>query len=286
MGRKICFIGSHGFIAKSLSQKLLGQGYEVSGVSSKQCDLTQVGAGAALAKLIPSQSTVVLTSTITPDKGKDASVTFKNILIGENVFTALEAVGVQQFVYVSSDAVYSDYDLISESTPCDPSTLYGSGHIFKEKLFGEQAARKGWPLTIVRPVAVFGPGDTHNSYGPNRFLRSAIKSKEITLFGEGEEMRDHIYIEDLCELFSRTIADYWVGILNGASGKAHSFMSIAKEAQRLAGEKAEIKCLPRSSPITHKHFDITKLLQTYPDFSPTPLDEALQKTYDAFKLEG
>lgn len=279
----MCIIGSQGFLASNLTQLLLNEGYKVTGIGSKQCDLTKIGASADLAKMLPVDAVVILTSTITPDRGKDTSVIFKNLLMGENVFLALENSRIKHFVYISSDAVYSDLEKINETTPCEPSTLYGCGHIFREKLFGDQARRKGWPLTIVRPVAVFGPGDTHNSYGPNRFLRSAITHSEIALFGKGEEIRHHIFINDLCRLFSRIISERWVGVLNGAFNPPLSFMQLARTIQQVCDEHTKIHYLPRHIAIKHKRLDTTKLAQAFPDLLPTPLDEALRITYASFK---
>ena len=50
---------------------------------------------------------------------------------------------------------------------------------------------------IVRPTLVYGPNDPHNGYGPNQFIRLAQSNKNITLFGKGEERRDHIHIKDV-----------------------------------------------------------------------------------------
>jgi len=45
------------------------------------------------------------------------------------------------------------------------------------------------PLAILRPTLVYGAGDPHNGYGPNRFRRLASANQPIVLFGEGEERR-------------------------------------------------------------------------------------------------
>ena len=47
-------------------------------------------------------------------------------------------------------------------------------------------------LAILRPTLIYGAGDPHNGYGPNRFRRLAATGKPIILFGEGEERRDHV----------------------------------------------------------------------------------------------
>ena len=69
-------------------------------------------------------------------------------------------------------------------------------------------------LLIIRPTLIYGPGDPHNGYGPNRFMRLAIVNKNIELFGKGEEVRDHIHIDDVGKIISMLILRRVVGILN------------------------------------------------------------------------
>ena len=56
----------------------------------------------------------------------------------------------------------------------------------------------------------------------------ALRKKEISLFGNGEERRDHIYIDDLIHILNKCILRNAVGIVNAISGKVISFLEIAK----------------------------------------------------------
>ena len=70
--------------------------------------------------------------------------------------------------------------------------------------------------------------DPHNGYGPNRFRRLAAKGEAITLFGEGEEKRDHVHIDDVAALVSATLHQRSTGTLNIATGKSTSFREVAE----------------------------------------------------------
>ena len=59
------------------------------------------------------------------------------------------------------------------------------------------------PLTFIRPTLTYGIDDPHNGYGPNRFRRLAADGKDLVLFGEGEEQRDHVAVADIAELKER-----------------------------------------------------------------------------------
>src|SRR3546814_11446336 len=58
---------------------------------------------------------------------------------------------------------------------------------------------------LLRPTLIYGAEDTHNSYGPNRLRRMARKDARITLFGAGEETRDHISVDDVYRLILLTL---------------------------------------------------------------------------------
>jgi nucleoside-diphosphate-sugar epimerase len=131
---------------------------------------------------------------------------------------------------------------------------------------------------VLRPCAVYGAGDTHNSYGPNRFLRTAIEQKKITLFGAGEEQRDHLFIGDLTQIIRLCLLHRSTGVLNVVSGSSVSFRNVAERVIALLRDDVELVCLPRTSQITHRHFDNTASLRAFPGFEPTSTEEGLRRT--------
>ena len=81
---------------------------------------------------------------------------------------------------------------------------------------------------MLRPTLIYGAGDPHNGYGPNRFRRQAAKGEPITLFGEGEEKRDHVAVEDVARLAVRMLMHRSTGVLNAVTGSSTSFRDIAR----------------------------------------------------------
>ena len=75
----------------------------------------------------------------------------------------------------------------------------------------------------IRPTLIYGRGDPHNSYGPNSFYRFAKVDKDIVLFGNGEELRDHVHISDVSELAYMMLNDRLCENLNAVSGECHKF---------------------------------------------------------------
>lgn len=278
--RNIVVLGSRGFLGSHLCRSFEDATHKVDPISSKEIDLRCEESVESLAKRITSDSVVVITSALTPDKGRDVETLHQNITMMKHICAALNKSGCEQVIYVGSDAVYADgFSLISEDSPCAPSSLHGSMHLCREGMLRDVTSKKGVCTTFLRPCALFGPGDTHNSYGPNRFIRSAKNSGTIALTGEGEEKRDHLYVNDFSSVVEQCIAMNIDGTFNIASGKAVSFMDIALHIKAMSESPVAIECSPRKSSITYRHFDITRLLITFPDFTFTPFDEALRTTF-------
>jgi nucleoside-diphosphate-sugar epimerase len=126
---------------------------------------------------------------------------------------------------------------------------------------------------------LYGAADPHNGYGPNRFRRLAAAGQEIVLFGEGEERRDHVLIDDVAEIIWRVLARRSRGILNIATGKVTSFRQIAERIAGMAAPTVAIRTSPRSGPIPHdgyRAFDIAACQAAFPDFVYVEIDEGLK----------
>jgi nucleoside-diphosphate-sugar epimerase len=183
-----------------------------------------------------------------------------------------------QIVNIGSDAIYADGPVpLAEDSPTAPTTLHGVMHLAREIVLREAVTA---PLVLLRPSLLYGAGDPHNGYGPNRFRRLAVKGEPITLFGEGEERRDHVLIDDLAELVRLVLCRRSSGVLNVASGEAVSFRAVAERVAALAPTPVAIRTAPRVGPMPHngyRPFDIAACRSAFPDFAYTPLNDGLAR---------
>jgi len=279
---RVVILGGSGFIGLHLSAHLRGLGVEVLGLSSADLDLCSSEAGGLLARVLRKDDAVFFASCLTPDKGKDIRTAMRNLAMGEQVCAALKTTPCAHAIYLSSDAVYSDSEtLVSEESHCEPSTLYGLAHLTRERMVRLTAEASGTPWLILRTTLVYGAGDTHNSYGPNRFARQAGESGVIKLFGNGEEKRDHVYITDVVRLLSLCLLHRTSGILNLASGTSTSFLEVAHACIETSRQTVTLERLPRTGPVTHRHFDVTGLARAFPGFAFTPLRVGLANAYSS-----
>lgn len=270
---RVVLLGARGFIGTALKKQLEAQGVPMLALTSAEIDLAATGAADALAALIRPTDAVVMLAALTPDKGRDVATLIKNLAMMQSVCAALEKTGCAHLVYFSTDGVYDTAaSRVSEDTAPSPKDLYGTMHYTREIM----ARNLGTvPLLILRPTLVYGPGDTHNSYGPNRFRRSAQQGAAITLFGGGEETRDHVHVDDVAALTVRCLLHASVGTLNIATGVSTSFRDVAELVALQFKTSIEITTTPRANPVTHRHYDVTDLIKAFPDFRFTALADGV-----------
>ena len=147
-------------------------------------------------------------------------------MINEIRFTEQAIKKIDQLIYISSDAVYADIKgKITEKTVTSPNSFHGLMHMTRELMLKNKFKKL---LCILRPTLIYGLGDTHNGYGPNRFVGLATKNKPMLIFGNGEERRDHIFVDDLVKIIAKCLEKKALGILNLVSGKVYSFKYLAK----------------------------------------------------------
>ncbi|MCH9614511.1 MAG: GDP-L-fucose synthase [Chlamydiia bacterium] len=271
--KRIVLLGANGYIGSNLHKKFKKDGVDVLPIGRDTIDLEKEGSDKALAQTLQSDDTVIFLATITPRKGKGVDAFCRNVEITKNVCKALEEQEVGHLIVFSSDTVYSMHrGVISEESPTDTEDLYGAMNVAKEQML--KASVKS-PLTLLRTTLVYGHEDPHNSYGPNRIRRMARENGKITLFGGGEETRDHIYIDDVVSLVKNVAYHKAVGVLNLASGSSISYVDLANKIAELFDDAVEVVLTERQNPITHRHFDVETIFKAFPHFSFTPIEEGI-----------
>jgi UDP-glucose 4-epimerase len=269
-------LGAGGFIGGAATSRLRKEGIEVAALGRPSLDLLAPGAAAGLASELRTDDVLIFVSALAPCK--DVPMLIDNIRMGEAVCAALTSKPVAHVVYISSDAVYKDSpEPLSESSCAEPGSLHGVMHLTREVML--RAAFPG-PLAFVRPTLTYGIDDPHNGYGPNRFRRLAAAGKEIVLFGEGEERRDHVAVDDIAELILRIVLEKITGVFNAVSGDVVSFRTLAEFIAIEFPPSVAIKGSPRVGPMPHnglRPFAPSAALTTFPGFKFTRWQEGIAK---------
>jgi nucleoside-diphosphate-sugar epimerase len=237
-------------------------------------DLLADGASATLKSLLKPADSVVMVSAIAP--AKTVTMLMQNLKMVEAVCAALAETDIGHLIYISSDAVYvDDANPVTERSACAPSTIHGMMHAARELML--KSATKA-PVVLLRPTLIYGAADPHNGYGPNRFRREAQKGGPIMIFGEGEERRDHVSVDDVARVTALALTHRSAGALNVVTGVSTSFHDIAQMIAMQYG--VTVKSQPRPGPrphLLHRFFDITDCYKAFPTFHYTPLADGLER---------
>src|SRR5690606_15508028 len=209
---KVLVTGGTGFSGKALVRRLLDKGYEVIALDYKEGLNTQ--------ELRDRGATVVIGSVTDKDvvsrcmEGVNVvhhlaaafrelnvpNTHYDEVNVGgtRNVLDAALANGVMKFVYCSTCGVHGNIDDPpgDEDSPIQPADYYQRTKYQAEPIVNEYF-RKGLKTTILRPAAIYGPGD------PERFFMifNRVAKGSFPMFGDGKTLYHPLYIDNLVDAF-------------------------------------------------------------------------------------
>ncbi len=227
--------------------------------------------------------------------GFHADIARNNILINSHMLEASRLNGVHRFLFSSSACVYAQYkQRLPEVTPlkeedafpADPEAGYGW-----EKLFTEQLCRYYWQdyqvdTRVVRFHNIYGPLGTYE--GGKEKAPAAISRKvalapedgEIDIWGDGEQTRSFLYIDDCVEGLLRLMASSHRDPLNLGTERLISINELVDLISNIAGKKLT-KRHDRSKPqgVRGRNSDNSRLRQVLSWEPSVSLEEGLSVTY-------
>lgn len=183
-----------------------------------------------------------------------------------NVLEAASAHQVRKLCFASSAAVYGENpeEPKRETMSPDPRSPYAITKLDGEYFCELFSREKRVPTAAIRFFNVFGPRqDPNSAYAaavPNFFAR-ARANQPITIFGDGKQTRDFIFVKDIVGalVFAAENPDV-KGVFNAGYGISTTIFDLAQEIIRLTGSKSEIIRLPvRPGDIRHSTSDASRL---------------------------
>jgi len=112
--------------------------------------------------------------------------------------------GVNHFIYTSTTEAIGPAvgGIADENTPCNPVYDYGKTKLVSEQILREMHKNNDFPVTIVRPTGVYGPGDLYVAYST---VRAIAKGKLSMIPGDGSHYIQFVYVKDLVEGYLKII---------------------------------------------------------------------------------
>ncbi|MHB2021743.1 MAG: NAD-dependent epimerase/dehydratase family protein [Mycobacteriales bacterium] len=152
-----------------------------------------------------------------------------------------------RFVFASTNAVVgsgvADGELISESARLSPLTPYGASKAAAEMAVCGYAAAYGLQATVLRLTNVYGRGMLaagKDSIVP-RLLRAAATGRGIDVYGDGEQVRDYVFLPDVLRAVLAGLGGAISGTVVLGSGRSVSVLELVDLAARVSGSKLPIR---------------------------------------------
>lgn len=304
---KVIVTGGAGFIGSHISEYWISQGAEVhvidnlrtgylsnidkiNGVKFHKVSITERD---KIFKIFPGTVYVhhlaafvsVPESISKPNECYDINV---NGLI--NILDASKEFGVRKIIFSSTAAVYGDNPVSPKNIDLkpNPKSPYGETKVQGELLLNDFNLLSDIGAISLRYFNVFGPRqDPKSQYAAAIpiFIGKAIKNEPITIYGDGTQTRDFIYVQDVVNVNVLAAKnEQFNGVLNVASGKAISINEIVNVILKLTGSKSKIiYSKERDGDIKHSLASIEETKQKFNFYPEYDLERGLKMTIDYFR---
>ncbi len=170
-----------------------------------------------------------------------------NIQGTKNVLDAAVKAGIKKIVFSSSSEVYgeSPAELIDETVPVQPKSVYGVSKLAGEEYVKAAKQKYGIDYTIVRFFNVYGPRQVAEFVMP-RFIKAVLDGEQPTIYGKGDQERSFCYVKDAAEgvrlaLTTKAANGETLNIGNDLPGVTVTVAELAKKVIALSGKNIEPK---------------------------------------------
>jgi len=169
-----------------------------------------------------------------------------NVLSTLQMLEAAKALSIQKVIFFSSGGtVYGipNRTPIPEDHALNPICAYGVHKVVIEKYLYLFHHLWGLNYVVLRPSNAYGPGQAiHRPQGAvAHFVRKMIDREPVEIWGDGNAVRDYIYIDDLIDACMRAVTyDGPSRVFNIGTGKGHTLLELIAAIESLMGEKADI----------------------------------------------
>jgi UDP-glucose 4-epimerase len=283
MTPKNVILGGTGFVGGNLCQEFGVRKINYQALSSTDVDLLKLTAVNKLKKYLTRDSCLIITAAITRQKGDNLQTFADNLTIAQNIARCLQIAPVKRCIFLSTCDVYGIPEKlpITENTRINPLTYYAVSKYASERILAKVAEENKISLTILRFNGIFGPGQKNIQYGVNRFIRSILDRGIIELWGNGEELRDFVYVKDLVRIIANFVeGNSTSGVFNITSGSSITFYDLTNKIAKIVPNKFKLVYKKRTGPVFDQKFNNQKLRHIFPSFQFSDISASIRETYE------
>lgn len=305
---KILVTGCAGFIGSHVVERLLKDDHEVLGVDDfdvyyarsrkeknllpfvlnpkfrfEEADLSET----SLARLMKGMEAVVHLAA-QPGVRNSWGASFHryvthNVLVTQRLLEESKGRKLKRFVFASSSSVYGDVaELLHEDLRPLPKSPYGITKLSAEHLCRLYHLEYKVPVVSLRFFSVYGPRQRPDM-AFSKFCQALLNETPITVYGDGNQVRDFTYVEDVVECITRAlVGDNVVGeVINVGGGSPCTLMQALETLERVSGRTCSRTFLERArGDVLATRADAGKLVYRTGYKPSTPLEEGLRRQWE------
>ena len=302
--------GAAGFIGSHLVDRLIADGYSVTGIDDlssgtldnlpsgfdlRKMDIRDPEVQSVVAELRPDivfhLAAQISVSISAREPKLDADVNIGGAL---NLLEGIRTVDGKtvKIVYITSGGTaYGDPDVVpaDESTPVRPLSPYGASKLAVETYLPIYEKLCGLNYSIIRLANVYGPRqDPHGEAGVVAiFAKAMLARKPLTIFGDGNDERDYIYVQDVVDAIARAAEGTLPGPFNVGTGIGTITNRIFEVVAENCGHSEAANHGPdRLGDVNRISLDPSKAKRELGWESQVSLEDGLKTTVDWFKQQG
>lgn len=276
----VLLLGGTGFIGSALAARL-----KYEGVASHILGRHDA---ARLENILPQCGTVIhLASATTPGSSAlHPELELDNLALTLRLLELMQNQPETNLIFFSSGGtVYGNSERlpVAEDSPIAPLSNHGAGKVAQES-FCQSLRARGHAVTILRPSNAYGPGQTmRGGFGLIcTLLEHARAGTAMEIWGDGENVRDFIYIDDVVDACMRFIAlPQDSDTYNLGSGRGYSINQVRRVVEQITGIKLKVShCPARGIDVRAVVLDISRLEKRLSWKPRIGLEEGVRRTLE------
>lgn len=199
---------------------------------------------------------------------------------------SVETGRVNKFIFASSNAAVGEQNPpITENAIPAPLSPYGASKLSCEAFCSAFSGSYELQTISLRFANAYGPLSNHKESVVAKFFRKALKNEPITIFGDGNQTRDFIYVDDICHAILLAIEnDSATGVFQIGTGLETKIIALAKQIIETTNSNSDIVFAPPRKGEIRRNYSCIDKAKDILGFEPKiDLDTGLAKTRDWFQ---